>query len=160
LCCDPGTPCLCTQQSATNVFANAGFDKDLSGWEVFEASWANLDVEKCPFSGSLYSTAATGYPRQCARISPGTKYYAGLSVYVVSDAGSTCEMTFYDDTNCMGNVTLRTTLFAPSVSDLGKWNRYTVEMDATANSRSALLDCDVNFGYLDQIFLTPVPGSF
>jgi hypothetical protein len=141
------------------LFQNAGFDKDLSGWEISGATWSSQDMEGCPFSGSLYSPMATGYPRQCVRVSPGTKYSAGASDYIVGSGAATCEVTFFDDNACSGSGTVMATVFGPD-STPGKWNHYVVEIDATSTSQSALLDCDIASGYVDQIFLTPIPGGF
>jgi hypothetical protein len=91
-------------------------------------------------------------------ISPGTKYNAGASDYVVGNGVATCELTLYDDSACAGNATAQASIFFDSVA--GKWNHNAVEIDATSTSHSAFLDCDVAGGYIDQMFLTPIPGGF
>jgi len=159
-CCNPGTPCACHEPSPENLLANAGFDKDLSGWEsLLDQTWSSQDVEGCPFSGSAHSATATGYPKQCVRISPGIKYSAGASDFVVGDGVATCEVTFFADNACAGNATAMTTIFGPDAAP-GKWAHYVVEIDATSTSHSALVDCDVASAFVDQIFLTPIPGGF
>jgi hypothetical protein len=160
-CCNPGVPCSCPQPSADNVFDNAGFDVDTSGWETGQETWSVKDADDCPFSGSLRSPAASGYPRRCVRVLGGSKYNFGMSVFINQPIVYVCQLSFNSGFNCDGTgAGGMVSLYVGPAAHVGQWNKLSVEVTADANASSAYLDCDAFDTYLDQIFLTPAPGGF
>ena len=150
-CCS--APCTCPQPSAKNLFApNGGFDADLSGWGLTGLQWSSQDADGCPFSGSAQVLLASGNPRRCVGVTPGTFYNIGGMFRNTSGNLYVCEYTTFaggDRTGATG--------VAGSISGSNTaWTLLIATFQVPSNNNSLLLTCDANANtFIDKLFLSP-----
>jgi hypothetical protein len=157
--------CVCRQQSANNLFQNAGFNTTVNGWTSSEnmATWSGADADGCPASGSL--TAPDGDTlRYCVQnVLPNTTYYFGFRYLQDQPGAINCVLTWTDDPTCQG---LNGTRFflqsadAPatawaSISGVGTSSA----SSGTVNSAQILCSVAGNVN-VDQIYLSTVLSGF
>jgi hypothetical protein len=167
-CCNPGTPCKCTQPSQGNLFTNGGFDSDLSDWMFQDTgptpyySWSTQDAEGCPFSGSLLMSMPNGSMSRCVTVQPGIAYNFGG--WFKSGSGAwQCNLQLIGASNCQQSDSVSEYSLRPSLTTQD-WERIAVTTAAMADNASpffsAMISCEANSTYMDQLFLNAVPGSF
>jgi hypothetical protein len=180
-CCPAGTSCSCTQPSGGNIQPNPGFDKDVSGWNIFSSEgtveWVsgpladgpfNGDAESCPFSGGLYAKCAPPadycYPQgPCVEIKPHLTYNFGYrQAWGGGGGGHFCGFYVYPGTNCTGNPRMEGAGF----STADRWSMFQFASFEAGESLSARAYCEVDVGgpnsaiYVDMMFLSAAPGGY
>jgi hypothetical protein len=144
-CCS--APCTCPQPSPQNLFINAGFDADISGWGTVGVQWVSDDADGCPFSGSAKILGGNGNPSRDVNLSPGTFYRFGGSFKVTPGGIVVCQLTLDDGTVVPG-----------LVSTSASWSSLSESVQTGPAVSSAHLFCDGAANtFVDKLFLTPEP---
>jgi hypothetical protein len=163
-CCT--APCTCPQPSPGNMFANAGFDSDVSSWDRLKSSldqttgiqWNSQDVDGCPFSGSVQEvTSGLGNPSQCVAVTPGATYTFGAWGRNLDGNAYLCELQFWSGANCTGTLTFG----PPGIGGVETaWTFHSVAFTVPAGNVSFSPACESNINsYFDKLFLSTT-GSF
>ncbi len=161
--CGSNNTCVCRPQSGTNLLRDPGFDTNLSGWNVNDSStaksWASVDSEGCPKSGSLLVNGGQGDVEQCVPASPNIAYNIGFK-YKQAVAGSfRCIYTFYDDSSCSQDSVGDNTI-ADSTSTGTSWIQYATTVLAPAGSLGLDIVCGSSgTANMDEFYINP-SGTF
>jgi len=158
-CCS--SPCTCPQPSPNNLLKNAGFDSDLSSWDVFSGEkeigvqWNSDDVDGCPYSGSFKVVGGLGQPFQCIPVAPGM-YNVGGWFKNTEGKASGCEFYSFASRDCTGD---GTTDYAQIIGNDTTWTFRTATFVVSDAANSALVQCFQNTNnFFDKMFFSKGGG--
>lgn len=163
-CCG-AIACTCPQPSTGNLIKNAGFDTNLTGWQVDiigagSVARDSMDSDGCTFSGAVAIQASFDTSRptisQCVLVKPLTSYNFGVRMF----SALHCELNLFTSTDCSGDGT--------NVASFdwlnGVWQENTLTLQTgplTVRARaSCTIDGYVATGHLDKMYLTETPGGY
>lgn len=152
----PGSPQRGLQPTWLLGSVNAGFDSDLSAWDMFMgtkevgAQWSSDDADGCPYSGSFKVAGGMGEPIQCVAVSPGT-YNVGGWFKNTDGAAYLCEYYAFRTADCTGETSDSTQILGNDTT----WTFRTTAFQISAGSKSVLVQCGENTNsFYDKLFLS------
>jgi hypothetical protein len=172
--------CQCVTPGGTNLLANGGFDKNVTGWTAFDPNivltFAALDAAQCATSGSVLASnqAPNGLNSgffQCVPVVAGQSYDVGAWIRTPSGGaqGQTfIQLGWFTAANCQGTLTLATQLFASGTFDtwelLSRDNIVAPSGTASAYVYGQIIknlpDTRPYQTYYDMMYLSQSPGHF
>jgi hypothetical protein len=172
-CCAAG--CTCTQPSPSNLLKDPGFDGVISGWTVNAGALTRslLDVERCPYSGSLSTTIPAGGAElsveRCVSNTPlRGDFNFGAKVQIAGGniaAVPACQIIFFSGFNCDADqiATNETDSTKPTTG----WQDLTASVPMVSGANSATFRCaligdpavETTF-YLDMVYVSRAPSLY
>jgi hypothetical protein len=171
--------CKCTQPSAANVLKNPGFDLDINGWTLLDATtnstlrgtdWTQFsDEESCPYSGAIVVTLpaanTSGVLRQCAsNLNLDGNYNFGIRGFVIGDGVAICGVRFYPSSDCSGSQLVDDELNAIAGN---AWQAPAPETSipsvSVSGAHSVLFFCSVggtSSYYFDRAYVSKIPATY
>jgi hypothetical protein len=170
-CCAAG--CSCTQPSPSNLLANPGFDRDLSGWIATKntVSRSLSDAEKCPYSGSITAEVPAGGDGltigQCVASTPLSGVF-NFGARVNSAGGgfvTACQVVLFSGFHCDADQ-LATNETDPSRANFG-WNQLDASLPMISGANSFEFRCSLQPDpltattfYLDMLYVSRAPNRY
>jgi len=130
------------------MLKNPGFDSDLANWGGAGAEWNSMDVDDCPYSGSVRVNTASGAPYQCVAVVAGTTYVYTAWYRNQPDKLTFCDFFAWSGPNCTGDVVGVESLIRGRET---VWTYQSVTVLAPPGAVSARVQFDATGTYMDRI---------
>ena len=137
----------------------SSWNSDLSPSSTTVKTWASVDAEGCPKSGSLLVNGGEDAVEQCVPASANIAYNIGFKYKQAAADSFRCIYTFYDDSSCSQD-SVGDSTNAGSTSTGTSWISYATTVLAPAGALGLDIVCGSSgTANLDEFYINP-SGTF
>jgi hypothetical protein len=129
----------------------------VSSWGPTGIQWSSQDADGCPYSGSIQTLAANGYPRRCVSVTPGAFYRLGGAFKNADGNGWNCSFFTFASPNCpLTSPAGATGVFSGTNTD---WMFQSAFFQVPSDNVSLIFYCDSSPNtFVDKLFLATSGG--